>query len=147
MALQSLNNVTRYSEISRLLKIQDLLDRKPRQLSGGQRQRVAIGRSLVRDPDLFLMDEPMSNLDARLRLEMRGELRSLHATLGTTMVFVTHDQTEAMSLATRVAVMDQGRIRQIGTPMTCTIPQTVFLSPNSLAPRASTSCRVHSTAW
>ena len=112
--------------ISRLLKIQDLLDRKPHQLSGGQRQRVAIGRSLVRDPDLFLMDEPMSNLDARLRLEMRGELRSLHATLGTTMVFVTHDQTEAMSLATRVAVMDQGRIRQVGTPY------DLYHTPNSV---------------
>ena len=112
--------------ISSLLKIQDLLDRKPRQLSGGQRQRVAIGRSLVRNPDLFLMDEPMSNLDARLRLEMRSELRSLHATLGATMVFVTHDQTEAMSLATRVAVMDQGRIRQIGTPY------DLYHAPNSL---------------
>ena len=112
--------------ISSLLKIQDLLERKPRQLSGGQRQRVAIGRSLVRNPDLFLMDEPMSNLDARLRLEMRSELRSLHATLGATMVFVTHDQTEAMSLATRVAVMDQGRIRQIGTPY------DLYHAPNSL---------------
>ena len=112
--------------ISSLLKIQDLLERKPRQLSGGQRQRVAIGRSLVRNPDLFLMDEPMSNLDARLRLEMRSELRSLHATLGATMVFVTHDQTEAMSLATRVAVMDQGRIRQIGTPY------DLYHTPNSL---------------
>ena len=112
--------------ISSLLKIQDLLERKPRQLSGGQRQRVAIGRSLVRNPDLFLMDEPMSNLDARLRLEMRGELRSLHATLGATMVFVTHDQTEAMSLATRVAVMDQGRIHQIGTPY------DLYHAPNSL---------------
>ena len=113
-------------QISSLLKIQDLLERKPRQLSGGQRQRVAIGRSLVRNPDLFLMDEPMSNLDARLRLEMRSELRSLHATLGATMVFVTHDQTEAMSLATRVAVMDQGRIRQIGTPY------DLYHAPNSL---------------
>ena len=112
--------------VSGLLKIQDLLDRKPRQLSGGQRQRVAIGRSLVRNPDLFLMDEPMSNLDARLRLEMRSELRSLHASLGATMVFVTHDQTEAMSLATRVAVMDQGRIRQIGTPY------DLYHTPNSL---------------
>ena len=112
--------------VSSLLKIQDLLERKPRQLSGGQRQRVAIGRSLVRNPDLFLMDEPMSNLDARLRLEMRSELRSLHASLGATMVFVTHDQTEAMSLATRVAVMDQGRIRQIGTPY------DLYHTPNSL---------------
>jgi len=112
--------------VSSLLKIQDLLERKPRQLSGGQRQRVAIGRSLVRNPDLFLMDEPMSNLDARLRLEMRSELRSLHEALGATMVFVTHDQTEAMSLATRVAVMDQGQIRQIGTPY------DLYHAPNSL---------------
>ncbi len=104
------------SRIAGLLKIQDLLDRKPRQLSGGQRQRVAIGRALVREPDIFLMDEPMSNLDAQLRLEMRGELRALHETLGATMIFVTHDQTEAMSLATRIAVMDKGQIHQIGTP-------------------------------
>ena len=104
------------ARVSDLLKIQDLLDRKPRQLSGGQKQRIAIGRSLVRNPDLFLMDEPMSNLDTQLRLEMRGELRSLHEKLGTTMVFVTHDQTEAMSLASKIAIMEQGRILQVGTP-------------------------------
>ncbi|SVD83022.1 uncharacterized protein METZ01_LOCUS435876, partial [marine metagenome] len=114
------------ARVSDLLKIQDLLDRKPRQLSGGQKQRIAIGRSLVRNPDLFLMDEPMSNLDTQLRLEMRGELRSLHEKLGTTMVFVTHDQTEAMSLASQIAVMEQGRILQVGTPY------DLYHTPNSL---------------
>ena len=114
------------ARVSKLLKIQDLLDRKPRQLSGGQRQRVAIGRSLVRNPDLFLMDEPMSNLDTQLRLEMRRELRSLHEQLRTTIVFVTHDQTEAMSLASKIAIMEQGRILQVGTPY------DLYHAPNSL---------------
>jgi multiple sugar transport system ATP-binding protein len=117
------------ARVSDLLKIQDLLDRKPRQLSGGQKQRIAIGRSLVRNPDLFLMDEPMSNLDTQLRLEMRGELRSLHEKLGTTMVFVTHDQTEAMSLASKIAIMEQGRILQVGTPYELYhAPSTLFVA-------------------
>ncbi len=102
--------------VSALLRISELLDRKPSQLSGGQRQRVAIGRALVRDPVLFLLDEPMSNLDAKLRNQMRQELRELHRNLGTTFILVTHDQIEAMSMATLVAVMDRGRIQQFGTP-------------------------------
>ncbi len=99
-----------------LLQIENLLDRKPGQLSGGQRQRVAIGRALVRNPRVFLFDEPLSNLDAKLRMEMRTELKRLHQLLGTTVVYVTHDQIEAMTLATRIAVMRDGRIEQLGTP-------------------------------
>jgi len=104
------------AEAARLLQIEALLDRKPSQLSGGQRQRVAIGRALVRKPQVFLFDEPLSNLDAKLRLEMRTELKRLHQMLQTTVVYVTHDQIEAMTLATRIAVMRDGRIEQLGTP-------------------------------
>lgn len=100
-----------------MLGLTKLLDRKPKELSGGQRQRVALGRALVRSPRVFLMDEPLSNLDARLRLEMRGELKKLHRQLGTTTVYVTHDQAEALSLSDRIAVLDRGEIRQVGTPM------------------------------
>ncbi|TPJ81183.1 ABC transporter ATP-binding protein [Mesorhizobium sp. B2-6-2] len=103
-------------EAAKLLQIENLLDRKPGQLSGGQRQRVAIGRALVRKPQVFLFDEPLSNLDAKLRLEMRTELKRLHEMLRTTVVYVTHDQIEAMTLATRIAVMRDGRIEQLGTP-------------------------------
>ena len=103
-------------KVAALLKIDDLLQRKPSQLSGGQRQRVAIGRALVRNPDIFLLDEPMSNLDAQLRSQMRSELRDLHKTLNRTFILVTHDQIEAMSMATKVAVIDQGHIQQFGTP-------------------------------
>ncbi|MEK1928696.1 MAG: sn-glycerol-3-phosphate ABC transporter ATP-binding protein UgpC [Pararhizobium sp.] len=103
-------------ETATLLQIENLLDRKPGQLSGGQRQRVAIGRALVRKPQVFLFDEPLSNLDAKLRMEMRTELKRLHQMLGTTIVYVTHDQIEAMTLATRIAVMRNGRIEQLGTP-------------------------------
>ena len=103
-------------EAARLLQIEPLLDRRPSQLSGGQRQRVAIGRALVRKPQVFLFDEPLSNLDAKLRLEMRTELKRLHQMLKTTVVYVTHDQIEAMTLATRIAVMKDGRIEQLGTP-------------------------------
>jgi multiple sugar transport system ATP-binding protein len=103
-------------EAARLLQIENLLERKPSQLSGGQRQRVAIGRALVRKPEVFLFDEPLSNLDAKLRMETRGELKRLHQMLKTTMVYVTHDQIEAMTLATRIAVMKDGRIEQLGTP-------------------------------
>ena len=99
-----------------ILGLAKLLDRYPRQLSGGQRQRVAIGRALVRKPQVFLFDEPLSNLDAKLRMEMRTELKRLHQMLGTTIVYVTHDQIEAMTLATRIAVMRNGRIEQLGTP-------------------------------
>ncbi len=104
------------AEVAALLQIDALLDRKPRQLSGGQRQRVAMGRALVRKPDLFLFDEPLSNLDARLRIEMRTMMKRLHSELGTTTVYVTHDQVEAMTLATRIAVLKQGRMQQVGTP-------------------------------
>ncbi len=103
-------------EAAKLLQIENLLERKPAQLSGGQRQRVAIGRALVRKPRLFLFDEPLSNLDAKLRLEMRTELKRLHHMLNATVVYVTHDQVEAMTLATRIAVMRDGRIEQLGTP-------------------------------
>lgn len=104
------------NRVAKLLQIEELLDRKPSQLSGGQRQRVAIGRALVRNPDIFLLDEPMSNLDANLRNQMRHELRELHSKLNTTFVLVTHDQIEAMSMATKVAVLDQGYIQQFGSP-------------------------------
>ena len=103
-------------EAAQLLQIDSLLDRKPSQLSGGQRQRVAIGRALVRHPKVFLFDEPLSNLDAKLRMEMRTELKRLHQMLKTTVVYVTHDQIEAMTLATRIAVMRNGLIEQFDTP-------------------------------
>jgi multiple sugar transport system ATP-binding protein len=98
------------------LGIRDLLDRRPRQLSGGQRQRVAIGRAIVRNPQIFLFDEPLSNLDAKLRVQMRTEIKQLHQQMGTTILYVTHDQIEAMTLAQRIVVMNGGRIEQIGTP-------------------------------
>ena len=103
-------------EVSKLLQIDHLLTRKPSQLSGGQRQRVAMGRALVRKPRIFLFDEPLSNLDAKLRVDMRTEIKKLHQRLKTTIVYVTHDQTEAMTLATRIAVMRNGELLQIGTP-------------------------------
>jgi ABC-type sugar transport system ATPase subunit len=99
-----------------LLRLTELLERKPTQLSGGQRQRVAIGRAIVREPKLFLFDEPLSNLDAELRVSMRAELRDLHARLGSTMIYVTHDQVEAMTLADKIVVLRAGKIEQIGTP-------------------------------
>ena len=103
-------------EVARLLQIDHLLDRNPSQLSGGQRQRVAMGRALVRDPKLFLFDEPLSNLDAKLRVEMRAEIKRLHKTTGASIVYVTHDQIEAMTLASRIVVLKGGDIQQIGTP-------------------------------
>ena len=103
-------------EAAQILKLEDLLNRRPKDLSGGQRQRVAIGRSIVRAPTAFLFDEPLSNLDASLRVEMRLELARLHQTLKTTMVYVTHDQVEAMTLADRIVVLESGQIAQIGTP-------------------------------
>ena len=106
----------RVAKASGMLQLDPLLARKPAQLSGGQRQRVAIGRALVREAQVFLFDEPLSNLDAKLRTELRRELKALHRDLGATMIYVTHDQVEAMTLATRVAVMRGGRIQQIGTP-------------------------------
>ena len=104
------------AEVSKLLQIAHLLDRKPGELSGGQRQRVAMGRALARSPRVFLFDEPLSNLDAKLRVEMRTEIKKLHQRLGTTIVYVTHDQVEAMTLADRIAVMRDGEVQQLGTP-------------------------------
>ncbi len=104
-------------QVADLLQLDHLLDRKPRELSGGQRQRVAIGRSLARRPKIFLFDEPLSNLDASLRVEMRVELAKLHAELKSTMIYVTHDQVEAMTMADRIVVMDHGKIMQVGTPL------------------------------
>src|ERR1700739_1655525 len=106
------------ARVAGLLQIQNLLGRKPSQLSGGQRQRVAMGRALVRDPALFLFDEPLSNLDAKLRVEMRTEIKKLYQRLGKTTIYVTHDQVEAMTLASRIAVMHQGRLQQFAEPRT-----------------------------
>ncbi|MEM9642215.1 MAG: ABC transporter ATP-binding protein [Pseudomonadota bacterium] len=113
-------------DVARLLQIEQLLDRKPGQLSGGQRQRVAMGRALVRNPDVFLFDEPLSNLDAKLRVDMRTEIKKLHQNLGTTIVYVTHDQIEAMTLSTRIAVMNGGYLQQLGTP------QEIYDSPSNI---------------
>jgi len=106
----------RIAETAQLLEIEPLLDRKPDQLSGGQRQRVAVGRTIVREPKAFLLDEPLSNLDAKLRVQTRAEIRDLQQRLGTTTVYVTHDQEEAMSIADRLALMNEGQIEQIGSP-------------------------------
>jgi len=116
----------RVREISAILGLDDLLKRRPAQLSGGQRQRVAMGRALVREPKVFLLDEPLSNLDAKLRVQMRAELKRLHAKLGITTIYVTHDQIEAMTLADRIVVMSAGQALQIGTP------QEVFSRPANL---------------
>jgi ABC-type sugar transport system ATPase subunit len=106
----------RVTEMAEMLELGELLKRKPAQLSGGQRQRVAMGRALIREPVAFLLDEPLSNLDAKLRTELRAELKRLHRRLGTTMVYVTHDQIEAMTLGDRIAVMNRGRLQQVGSP-------------------------------
>jgi ABC-type sugar transport system ATPase subunit len=103
--------------VAETLQLSPLLDRKPKALSGGQRQRVAIGRAIIRDPQVFLFDEPLSNLDAALRAQMRIELTELHAKLGTTMIYVTHDQVEAMTMANKIVVLNAGRIEQVGSPM------------------------------
>ena len=107
----------RVEEAAEILQLGPLLDRKPKELSGGQRQRVAIGRSIVRKPDVFLFDEPLSNLDAALRSQMRVELAELHEKLGATMIYVTHDQVEAMTMADKIVILKQGEIQQIGNPM------------------------------
>jgi len=106
----------RVKEAAEILGIQELLHRKPRELSGGQRQRVAVGRAIVRKPSVFLFDEPLSNLDAKLRVQMRAELSKLHQQLKTTIIYVTHDQVEAMTMGSRIAVMNRGKLQQIGTP-------------------------------
>ncbi|AZR74592.1 glycerol-3-phosphate ABC transporter ATP-binding protein [Anoxybacter fermentans] len=108
----------RVKEAARILGIENLLDRKPKQLSGGQRQRVALGRAIVREPKVFLMDEPLSNLDAKLRVQMRAELQKLHDRLQTTVIYVTHDQTEAMTMGDRIVVLKDGVVQQVDTPLT-----------------------------
>jgi lactose/L-arabinose transport system ATP-binding protein len=105
------------AEAARILKLEPLLDRKPKALSGGQRQRVAIGRAIVRGPEVFLFDEPLSNLDAELRVEMRVEIARLHREIGATMIYVTHDQVEAMTLADKIVVLRSGRVEQVGKPL------------------------------
>ena len=119
LKLRGINKADRtkaVKEAAAILGIENLLDRKPRALSGGQRQRVAMGRAIVRDPAVFLMDEPLSNLDAKLRTQMRAEIRKLQRRLGTTMIYVTHDQIEAMTLADRIAVLNNGYVQQFGSP-------------------------------
>ena len=113
-------------EAARILDLEKLLDRKPKALSGGQRQRVAMGRAIVRNPKVFLMDEPLSNLDAKLRVQMRSEIASLHNRLGATIIYVTHDQTEAMTLGTRIVVLKDGVIMQVDSP------QKLYNEPNNL---------------
>ena len=110
---------TRVNEAAELLEIPELLDQLPKQLSGGQQQRVALGRSIVRDPDVFLMDEPLSNLDAKLRSQMRTELQRIQEELGVTTIYVTHDQTEAMTMGDRIAILNEGKIQQVDEPAVC----------------------------
>ena len=116
----------RVAEAARMLDLGELLERRPAQLSGGQRQRVAMGRAVVRNPSVFLFDEPLSNLDAKLRVQMRSEIKTLHQKVGTTSIYVTHDQIEAMTLADRIVVMNAGRIEQQGTPL------ELYRTPNNL---------------
>jgi multiple sugar transport system ATP-binding protein len=119
----------RVGEAAEILGIEQLLDRKPRQLSGGQRQRVALGRAIVREPQVFLLDEPLSNLDAKLRVQTRAEISKLHQRLATTFIYVTHDQTEAMTMASRIAVMKGGRLQQLDTPQRLyDFPVNVFVA-------------------
>ena len=127
---------TRVRQAANTLELEDLLHRKPRELSGGQRQRTAIGRAIVREPDVFLFDEPLSNLDAALRINTRLEIAKLHNMLGATMIYVTHDQVEAMTLADRIVVMNAGRIEQVGTPMELyREPQNLFVAGFIGAPK------------
>ena len=129
----------RVADAARILQIEPLLDRKPRQLSGGQKQRVAIGRSIVREPQLFLFDEPLSNLDAELRVQMRVELAALYDRLKTTMIYVTHDQVEAMTLASRIVVLRGGKIEQVGTPSELyTRPANLFVAGFIGSPKINT---------
>jgi multiple sugar transport system ATP-binding protein len=119
----------RVADAARILGLEHLLERKPRALSGGQRQRVAMGRAIVRDPNVFLFDEPLSNLDAKLRVQMRSELKELHQRLAVTTVYVTHDQIEAMTLADRIVVMNGGHVEQVGEPLELyDRPQTLFVA-------------------
>ena len=119
----------RVDNAARLLDIEPLLKRRPGQLSGGQRQRVALGRAIVREPAAFLLDEPLSNLDAKLRVQTRAEISKLHERLGTTFVYVTHDQVEAMTMATRIAVLNEGILQQVGTPQQLyDLPTNLFVA-------------------
>jgi multiple sugar transport system ATP-binding protein len=119
----------RVEDAAEMLGIADLLDDKPKELSGGQQQRVALGRAIVREPDVFLMDEPLSNLDAKLRTQMRTEIQQLQSELGVTTVYVTHDQTEAMTMGDRIAVLDGGELQQVGTPLECYYePENLFVA-------------------
>ncbi|MBN1486587.1 MAG: ABC transporter ATP-binding protein [Anaerolineae bacterium] len=119
----------RVKDAAGILGIENLLDRKPKQLSGGQRQRVAVGRAIVRDPNVFLMDEPLSNLDAKLRVQARSEISKLHQKLGTTFIYVTHDQVEAMTMGTRIAVMKDGFLKQVDSPQTLyDLPGNIFVA-------------------
>ncbi|PBC01343.1 sn-glycerol-3-phosphate ABC transporter ATP-binding protein UgpC [Mesorhizobium sp. WSM3860] len=121
---------------ARILRLEEQLDKRPKQLSGGQRQRVAIGRAITRSPEVFLFDEPLSNLDAALRTQMRVELSGLHAQLGSTMIYVTHDQVEAMTMADRIVVLNKGRIEQVGSPLELyTNPANIFVAGFLGAPR------------
>lgn len=119
----------RVEHAAHILQLESLLDRKPKELSGGQRQRVAIGRAIVREPNVFLFDEPLSNLDAALRVQMRIEIAALHERLSSTMIYVTHDQVEAMTLANKIVVLNQGRVEQVGSPLTLyNHPANVFVA-------------------
>jgi multiple sugar transport system ATP-binding protein len=123
-------------EAARLLELGDLLHRRPFQLSGGQRQRVAMGRAIVRDPAVFLFDEPLSNLDAKLRVQMRSEIKALHQKVRTTSIYVTHDQIEAMTLADRIVVLNKGRVEQEGRPIELyRSPANLFVAASSARPR------------
>ena len=140
---------TRVQKAAAILELKPFLERKPRQLSGGQRQRVAMGRAIVREPAVFLFDEPLSNLDAKLRVQMRAELQALHRRLGTTSLYVTHDQVEAMTLAHRMIVMNAGRAEQIGAPLEVYArPATTFVAsfigspPMNLVPQERDGRRV-----
>ena len=116
-------------EAAKILSIERFLDRKPKALSGGQRQRVALGRAIVREPKAFLMDEPLSNLDAKLRVQMRTEIAKLHNRIGVTTIYVTHDQTEAMTMADRIVVLKDGKVQQIATPQVMyDQPDNVFVA-------------------
>ena len=147
----------RVKEAARMLDIEHLLNRKPKALSGGQRQRVAVGRAIVREPKVFLMDEPLSNLDAKLRVQMRTELTTLHQRLQTTFIYVTHDQTEAMTMGSRIVVMKDGFIQQVDTPQNLyDYPTNLFVagfigSPqmnfiNVVLEKMATMCLLFSTA-
>jgi ABC-type sugar transport system ATPase subunit len=152
MGLKRTEIDARVARAASMLRLDDYLDRKPKQLSGGQRQRVAIGRAIVRDPKIFLFDEPLSNLDAELRVATRKELAALHAEIGGTMIYVTHDQIEAMTLADRIVVLRAGRIEQIGAPLELyNRPANVFVAGFIGSPRMNllpaTVLSAESASW